>query len=286
EINDCELLFDFNGVTNANNSNRQKQNINLEIQSKFEDSYKVKFKSVVEAIQGGNSFLVNLTVKHPIVLSHSLLDVFYASRAKYKMYYKEEFVVFSPEPFVQIRGGKIYAYPMKGTIDASLKDADKLLQGNDKEMAEHVTIVDLIRSDLSRVASNVNVNKFRYIEKIESVRGSLLQASSEIEGTLPDNYREKIGDVIIQLLPAGSVSGAPKTKTVELISKTEGEPRGFYTGVCGVFDGKELDTGVMIRYIEKKDDGYYYRSGGGITSRSKCQEEYEEVIKKIYVPIN
>ena len=91
--------------------------------------------------------------------------------------------------------------------------------------------------------------------------------------------------MFFELLPAGSISGAPKQKTVEIIQEAESGPRGFYTGVFGYYDGKALDSGVMIRFIEKENDTFYYRSGGGITSKSDLESEYKELIQKIYVPI-
>jgi para-aminobenzoate synthetase component I len=87
------------------------------------------------------------------------------------------------------------------------------------------------------------------------------------------------------LLPAGSISGAPKPKTIEIIKEVEKEKRGYYTGVFGYFDGKNLDSGVVIRYIEQNQDERFYRSGGGITSQSNALDEYNEVIQKIYVPV-
>ena len=87
-----------------------------------------------------------------------------------------------------------------------------------------------------------------------------------------------------RLLPAGSVSGAPKKKTTEIIASAEGTPRGYYTGIAGLFDGRDLNSGVLIRFIEKRDNGYFYRSGGGITSFSEPLSEYNEMIDKIYVP--
>lgn len=87
------------------------------------------------------------------------------------------------------------------------------------------------------------------------------------------------------MLPAGSISGAPKEETVRIIQQAEQEPRGFYTVVFGYYDGTVLDTAVLIRYIEKEGDKYYYRSGGGITAYSDCKSEYEEVIEKVYLPI-
>ena len=88
------------------------------------------------------------------------------------------------------------------------------------------------------------------------------------------------------LLPAGSVSGAPKPKTIAIIREAEKESRGYYTGVFGYFDGHELNSGVMIRFIEKQGNTYYYRSGGGITTQSDALTEYQETISKVYVPVD
>jgi para-aminobenzoate synthetase component I len=87
-------------------------------------------------------------------------------------------------------------------------------------------------------------------------------------------------------LPAGSICGAPKKKTIDLIQSAENHERGYYTGVFGCFDGENLHSGVMIRFIEKTSDGLVYKSGGGITHLSHPKEEYNEMIKKIYVPIH
>lgn len=89
-----------------------------------------------------------------------------------------------------------------------------------------------------------------------------------------------------KMLPAGSIVGAPKIKAFEIIKSVEGYDRGYYTGVCGVFDGVSLDSFVLIRYVEKRDDGYIYKSGGGITIESNCNDEYNEILKKIYVPLD
>jgi para-aminobenzoate synthetase component 1 len=113
----------------------------------------------------------------------------------------------------------------------------------------------------------------------------LLQVSSEISGEMAEGYAASLGDIIFSLLPAGSVSGAPKKKTTEIIAAAEGIPRGYYTGIAGLFDGRNLDSGVLIRFIEKRDDMYFYRSGGGITSFSDPMSEYSEMIDKIYVPV-
>ena len=87
------------------------------------------------------------------------------------------------------------------------------------------------------------------------------------------------------MLPAGSICGAPKEKTVSIIQEVEQEKRGYYTGIFGFFDGENLDSAVNIRYLEKHQSEIRYRSGGGITSLSNLESEYNELIEKIYVPV-
>ncbi|MFC2116330.1 aminodeoxychorismate synthase component I [Bacteroidota bacterium] len=192
---------------------------------------------------------------------------------------------FSPETFVQIKGGYIYTYPMKGTIDASLPDAREILLNDKKEMAEHVTIVDLLRNDLSIYATEVNVEKFRYTDTLHTNRKTLLQVSSVVSGRLPEDHQEKLGDILFSMLPAGSVSGAPKGETLRIIREAEGKPRGYYTGIMGYFDGKDFDSCVLIRYIGKENGSLVYHSGGGITFMSDPEKEYHELIDKVYIPI-
>ena len=249
------------------------------------DSFVGKFDEVVSQIKLGNSFLTNLTQPTSISTNLTLLDYYNLGQAKYKLWMKEQFVVLSPETFVKIEGGKISSFPMKGTIDASLPDAESIILNDPKEKAEHATIVDLIRNDLSLVASDVEVQRYRYVEKITTHQSSLLQVSSEITGTLPDDYLSQLGDILFSMLPAGSICGAPKQKTLEIIDKVEEYARGFYTGVCGCFDGQNLDSAVMIRFLEMVEGGLVYKSGGGITAQSEARKEYEELIQKIYVPV-
>lgn len=248
--------------------------------------YLAAFNQVIENLKYGNSYLINLTQPTKIQINLTLEQIYYSSSARYKLLFDDHFVVFSPEIFVQIIDGCIYSFPMKGTIDASIKDAADVILNDPKETAEHYTIVDLIRNDLSMVSKKVEVKRFRYIETINTNEKKLLQVSSEIKGQLPANYNENIGNIVFTLLPAGSVSGAPKQKTVEIINQVENYNRNYYTGVFGYFDGKNLDSGVMIRFIEKNGDDYIFKSGGGITLNSNPLAEYNELIDKVYVPIS
>jgi para-aminobenzoate synthetase component 1 len=196
----------------------------------------------------------------------------------------ERFVVFSPESFVIIRNNRISSYPMKGTIRADVPDAEQTLLNDPKELAEHNTIVDLIRNDLNRISKKVRVDRFRYVERIGTIKGDILQTSSEISGEMEPGWNDRLGDLFFRLLPAGSVSGAPKAKTVEIIGKTEGYKRGYFTGVFGYYDGQALESAVMIRFIEKDDGHLVFKSGGGITIFSDCQKEYRELLDKVYLP--
>jgi len=249
-------------------------------------TYRKAFEHVQHEIGHGNTYLLNLTFKSKIETNLSLKEIFQFSKAKYKLYFRDEFTVFSPECFVKIEDGVISSYPMKGTIDATIPDAERKLLEDEKELAEHYTIVDLIRNDLSMVAEDVKVDQFRYIEKVKTHKGELLQMSSKISGQLPESYTSTLGDILLKLLPAGSITGAPKPKTVEIIKRVENYNRNFYTGIFGYYDGKNLDSAVVIRFIEKENNQLYFKSGGGITSMSDARKEYEELIQKIYVPIN
>ena len=248
------------------------------------EDYRQRFEVVSRGLHRGNSFLTNLTLRTPITLNVPLSDIFHTSRAPYCLLVPKEFVCFSPEIFVRIEGNTISTYPMKGTIDATLPHASETILADKKEMAEHVTVVDLLRNDIGLNANNVEVSRFRYIDKIDTPQRSILQVSSKIKGNLNTNWHSHLGDILFKMLPAGSVSGAPKQATLNIIRKAEGENRGFYTGVFGYFDGEKLDSGVLIRYIEEVEGKYFFRSGGGITVNSQCETEYKEVIEKIYLP--
>ncbi len=286
EIDPARLLYDINGVSNSNYTGRGGKKLRPQLM-KHPGSYEEylrKFDIVKNEIALGNTFLLNLTCSTPVDLNVSLRDIFDAGNARYRLWLRDEFVCFSPEIFVSISNGKIRSFPMKGTIDATIPDAENVILNDPKETAEHYTIVDLIRNDLSIVAKNVRVKRFRYFDLIRTDTKNLLQVSSEICGDLENGYESALGDIIFSLLPAGSVSGAPKKKTTEIIAEAEGISRGYYTGIAGIFDGENLDSGVLIRFIEKRGNGYFYRSGGGITSFSDPQSEYREMIDKIYVP--
>ncbi len=248
------------------------------------DQYKIGFDKIIEHIKAGETYLLNYTCSTPIETSLSLKEIYHRAHAKFKLRFKNEFVCFTPERFVKIEGDQISTYPMKGTIDAAVTDAEETILNNQKEMAEHIMVVDLLRNDLGIVASNIRVESFRYIDHLYTGDKELLQVSSKITGRLPQGWRNDFGTIIASLLPAGSISGTPKKSTVEIIEEVEEHERGFFTGIFGYFDGKDFDSAVMIRFIEKRGEQLIYKSGGGITLESSAIEEYQEMIHKIYIP--
>lgn len=250
------------------------------------EEYQEAFEKVKSEIFFGNSYLANLTFPTSIETNLTLLEIFQLAKAKYKVFVKDQFVCFSPESFVKISKNEISSFPMKGTINASIENAEEIILADEKEQAEHATIVDLIRNDISQIAKKVHVPRFRYIDRIKTHEGEILQVSSEIKGSLQNNWQSKLGDILNKLLPAGSISGAPKKKTIEIILEAEPYQRDFYTGICGYFDGESLDTGVMIRFIKQQKNKLFFHSGGGITYKSDAQKEYQELIEKVYLPFS
>ena len=287
-LRQTHVRFDIRGVCNTppgDDASAAETTYSFKRFPEPEATYARRFDIIRAGLLRGDSFLTNLTVRTPIRTDLTPDAIYRRARALYKMYYPGVFVCFSPECFVRIdANGTIASHPMKGTIDARLPDARERILTDPKETAEHNTIVDLIRNDLSMVADQVHVRRFRYIDRLETSAGPILQVSSEIVGQMADDWRCHVGDLIARLLPAGSISGAPKDATVRLIRQAEGAPRGFYTGVFGLFDGRSLDSAVFIRFIDLTTDPFTYQSGGGITARSHMHDEYEEVIQKVYLP--
>lgn len=167
-IDPSVCLYDFCGVTNAGGSAfaPYTQDIRWQAFPESESRFAGAFEVVRRNLLAGNSFLVNLTRKVPIDTNLSLEEMFHRSRAPYRLWLRGRFVCFSPEIFVRIRGGNIFAYPMKGTIDAALPDAQQALREDEKEAAEHATVVDLLRNDLSMYATGVTVFRYRYFDRL------------------------------------------------------------------------------------------------------------------------
>ncbi len=206
---DKDILYKLDSKRNY----KQKKISSLNSLKKYPISFKEyqnSFNKIIEEIKNGNTYLLNLTFQTPIESELSLEDIFKYSQAKYKLYFKNQFICFSPESFIKIEDNTISTYPMKGTIDASIPNAEEKILNNPKEIAEHIMIVDLMRNDLGIVGNDVQVEEFRYIDKIRAGDKKLLQISSHIKASLPYDWRDNIGTILDKLTPAGSITGTPK----------------------------------------------------------------------------
>ncbi len=280
----AQVLYQCNALSNASSEPVPKGPFAFARHPIGFEEYKAGFALIQREIANGTISLINYTKPTPIDLDLDLRAVFLRSRAKYKLWIKDAFVCFSPEIFVQIKDGRISTNPMKGTIDAAVPDAESRILNSPKEREEHQRCVDLLCDDLARVASDIRVDRFRYVDRVTARDKTLLQVSSEISGRLTNDYAARLGDIMRALLPAGSIIGLPKKNSLKILSAAEGYERNFYSGVFGVFDGTAFDSGVMIRFIEQTSDGLVYKSGGGVTEKSNVESEYQEMIEKVYVP--
>jgi len=277
ELKTNDIAFSFTPSTQLNSTS-------LQIAPMDFKTYKKNFNTIIEHIKAGETYLLNYTCSTPITTNLSLHEIYNKAHAKFKLRYKDDFVCFSPERFIKIEQSTISTYPMKGTIDASIENAKAKILSNEKEMAEHIMVVDLLRNDLGIIAKEIKVEDFRYVEHLKTGNKELLQVSSKITGQLPRDWRKNFGEIIAALLPAGSITGTPKRSTVKIIETVEAHKRGFFTGVFGYFDGENFDSAVMIRFIENNNGNLIYKSGGGITIDSSSTNEYQEMLDKIYIP--
>lgn len=188
----------------------------------------------------------------------------------------------SPEALVRLEGRQATLRPIAGTRrrggDAAADEAlERELLADPKEAAEHVMLVDLARNDLGRVAStgSVRVAPYRVIERYSHV----MHIVSGVRGTLADGL--DAFDLFGAAFPAGTVSGAPKVRAMELIDELEPVSRGFYAGTVGYFGrGGDMDQAIAIRTLEMRDGTYTAQAGAGIVADSVPEREHDEVLAK------
>lgn len=188
----------------------------------------------------------------------------------------------SPERFFSIKDNQILSSPIKGTTPRSTSSAEDAkqagqLESSSKDRAENLMIVDLIRNDLGKICQNGSIK----VEKLFAVRSYPLvhHLVSDVRGILKQNSPI---DILRALWPGGSITGAPKKRSMEIIDQLEGSQRGFYCGTAGYFSicGK-ADFNILIRTLVMKGDQFECRTGGGIVADSVSHHEYEETRNKI-----
>jgi len=187
----------------------------------------------------------------------------------------------SPEALIQIGNRTAYIHPIAGTFkrtgdDEKDKEIALQLTWDKKENAEHVMLVDLARNDLSRNASDVKVDTFREVQFYSHV----IHMVSKVSGKLPENFNAV--RVLADTFPAGTLSGAPKYKAMELIDRYESQSRGYYGGGIGYigFNG-DVNHAIMIRSFLSKNNRLFYQAGAGVVSESQEESELNEVQNKL-----
>jgi len=252
-----------------------------------------EFKKMVEKakkfITDGEIFQIVLSQKFSVQSNLAPFQIFRALRVLnpspylfYLNFPEIKLIGSSPEVLAKVTGNKVITRPLAGTRARGKNRKEDIKLENDlindqKEKAEHVMLVDLGRNDVGRVSKigSVEVTELMGVEKYSQV----MHLVSQVEG---EKREELTGlDVLKSVFPAGTVSGAPKIRAVELINELEKEPRGPYAGAVGYVDFRgNLDTCITIRTFSLEDGNLSVQVGAGIVAESVPEKEYEETLNK------
>ena len=252
--------------------------------------YSNAIKKIKEEISNGNTYEVNYTYDFDVPFEGNELELFdfllYKQKTPYNFYIKNQYdtvLSFSPELFFKLKNNHILTKPMKGTIHRGRdkKQDNQLidfLKNDEKNRAENVMIVDLLRNDLGRIAKvgTVKVSKLFEVE----THKTLHQMTSQIEANLKEDTT--LFDIFNAIFPCGSITGAPKISTMKVISEVEKGDRNIYCGAIGMISPKETIFSVPIRILQKTNEqnNFKYRVGGAIVWDSDIQNEREETLTK------
>lgn len=264
--------------------------VTSDLESNFtKEDYCKAIEEVKDYIQAGDIYQANLSQRFsvefegdPWLLYKRLRSINPAPFAAYLNFDDVVVISSSPERFLKVEGDRIETRPIKGTrprgstAEEDQKLADELMS-SDKDRAEHVMIVDLERNDLGRVCEygTVKVSEFEILESYPTVHHMV----STVEGRLREGVDQV--DILKATFPGGSITGAPKVRSMEIIDELEPTKRSVYTGAIGYlsFNGN-LDLNIAIRTILLKDGRAHYQVGGGIVADSDPKQEYQETLDK------
>lgn len=283
EIDRIELLLHNLNITNTKFIPESNEKSNL-----TDEEYKYMVSKGKEHCYRGDVFQIVLSRQFSQQFKGDDFNVYRALRSvnpsPYLFYFDfGDYCIFgsSPEAQIKIQNGKAYINPIAGTFHRT-GNAEKDLQLAEelskdvKENSEHVMLVDLARNDLSRHAKEVKVESYREIQYYSHV----LHMVSTVSGVL--NKKSNAADMFMATFPAGTLSGAPKYKAMELIDKYESQSRGYYGGAIGFMDFKgNLNHAIMIRTFLSKNNTLYYQAGAGIVVDSNEEKELQEVNSKL-----
>ena len=266
----------------------------LKLKSDFKPVFsREKFCDMVEKaknyIYEGDIFQVVLSNKIEADISGSLFDTYRVLRttnpSPYMFYFSSDDIEIagaSPETLVKLNNDKLYTFPLAGTrprgkTDEEDEELEKDLLSDEKELAEHNMLVDLGRNDIGRIAEigSVKVEKYLSIERFSHV----MHIGSTVTGTLRKDLDSLAA--IDSILPAGTLSGAPKIRACEIINELEDNKRGIYGGAIGYVDlSGNIDTCISIRIAFSRNNKVFIRSGAGIVADSVPEKEFEECLNK------
>ncbi|MGI6069616.1 MAG: anthranilate synthase component I [Blautia sp.] len=254
-----------------------------------QEEYSRLVEKTKEYIREGDIFQAVISRQFSCIFAGDLMDAYRVLRttnpSPYMVYLHMddmELMSTSPETLVRLENGRLTTFPVAGSRPRGRDEAEDAaleveLLKDDKELAEHNMLVDLGRNDLGRISrfGSVEVTKYQMVHKYSKV----MHICSQVEGEIrPD---KDALDAIASVLPAGTLSGAPKIRACEIIEELEPLPRNIYGGALGYVDFTgNMDTCIAIRMAVKKDGRVYVQAGGGIVADSVPQKEYEESANK------
>lgn len=300
ETNYCQAQVQLRDMANLILHGEPAEDQPLKLKSDFrglfsKEAYCDMVRKGKDYIKEGDIFQVVLSNRLEADIEGSLLDTYRVLRTSnpspYMFYFSSEDVEIagaSPETLVKLQDGKLYTYPLAGTRKRGATEEEdqrleKELLADEKERAEHNMLVDLGRNDIGKISkiATVSVEKYMAIERYSHV----MHIGSTVTGQIRDD--KDAVDAVDSILPAGTLSGAPKLRACEIINELEDNKRGIYGGAIGYLDFTgNLDTCIAIRLAFAKNGKVYVRSGAGIVADSVPENEYEECINKAKAVMN
>ena len=283
EISSKKPLLYFEVHKNYNDFTLEEPNKNADLFLKenitFEE-YKKDIEEIKNLISNGTTYEVNYTYSNDVFTNSEgynlFLNLIKNQKTKYCAYIKndfEEILSFSPELFFKIENNKIITKPMKGTVKRKGEDEKEInfLKNDVKNLAENTMIVDLLRNDLSKIKNSKNITVDKLFE-VETHK-TLHQMTSTISASLDEI---NLKDILSSIFPCGSITGAPKVSTMEIIDKIERYKRNIYCGAIGLIHKEKMEFSVPIRILEKKENKFQFYQGGAIVWKSDVLDEWEE----------
>ena len=283
---------EHNNISSISNNEEKTKEQLIEQYTKnmSKEDYKIAIEKCIDNIYSGEIIQIVFSQRLTKKTKASALDIYRCLRTinpspyMFMLNFKDfEIIGASPELLVKSNDKEIEVHPIAGTRPRGINSEEDDLIANElisdeKELAEHLMVLDLGRNDVGRVSTpgTVNVNQKMEIEKYSHI----MHIVSNVTGKLDSKYDEF--DALRAAFPAGTVSGAPKVRAMQLISELEPEQRGPYSGGVGYFSyNGNMDTCIAIRTLMLKDETVYLQAGGGIVADSKVDYEYEETINKM-----